>query len=111
VACPPPPVVDPPDPPPEGQCDIEANAPLNRGVDSADPLELDTIVQGTLCPQRDNDGFRVVVDAPDSVIVVTLSMATNITNIEPAYEIVLDDGTDAPPAITQLPQVDPQSTS
>lgn len=99
TACPPPPDPPPDDPPPVGQCVVEANAPLQRGFDSAEPLELGAVVEGTLCPQRDNDGYRVVVDSPESVIVVTLSMTTNITNIEPAYSIFLDDGSEQPPAI------------
>lgn len=99
TACPPP--EDPPivEPPPTGQCVVEANAPLQRGLDASDPLELDTLVEGTLCPQFDNDGYRIVVGAPDSVIVVTLSMATSITPLEPVYSVFLDDGSEQPPVI------------
>jgi hypothetical protein len=109
AACPP--IEEPPpdDPPPTGQCVVEANAPLQRGMDSAEPLALDTVVEGTLCPQRDNDGYRVTVAAPESVLVVTLSMTTNITPVEPVYSIFLDDGSDAPPAIGT--GVDPLATS
>lgn len=90
--CQPPPDEPTPDAGFQQGCVVEGNAPLDRGLDTAVPLALNVEVADTLCPQRDNDGYRITVGAPESVIVVTLSMTTNITPIEPIYEIVRDNG-------------------
>jgi hypothetical protein len=85
---PPPPAVDAGQV--EADCVVDTNFP-NQDAESADDITPGTPVQGTLCPARDDDGYRVHAAAGD-VIVVTLSMDTNITNVTPAYGLLLDNG-------------------
>src|SRR5688572_17599846 len=76
----------PPPPPPDDGCVIDVNFPT-RDPETAVDLALATPVTGRLCPAFDDDGYRVNVENPGSVIIVTLSMTTNITNVNPAYQI------------------------
>lgn len=75
-----------------GECLVDVNFP-RREPSSATPLALSTPVTGTLCPARDDDGYRVTVPAPSSVILVTLSMETYITPLFLGYSISRADGT------------------
>ncbi len=90
TACPPPPEVKPPPPPPVEGCQVDTNFPT-RDATSAVDLEASTPITGTLCPARDDDGYRVHANAGD-VLVVTLSMGTNFTNVSPAYGLFKDNG-------------------
>jgi hypothetical protein len=83
-----------------GECPVDANIPL-RDPSSAVPLEIGVPQEGHLCPARDTDGYRVTVEQPGSVIVVTLSMDTNITRLFLGYSIarVREDGSAEPTGI------------
>jgi hypothetical protein len=77
---------------PEQGCVVDTNFPT-RDANSAEALTAGTEVTGTLCPARDDDGWRINVPNPGSVIVVTLSMDSNIiTNVTPGYSIAKDNG-------------------
>ena len=85
---PPPP---PPPPPPQG-CVVDLNFAVRDATTAVD-LAPNVPVQGLLCPARDDDGYRVHVPNPGSVIIATLSMLTNITNVNPKFTILKDNGT------------------
>ncbi|HEY4330919.1 MAG TPA: hypothetical protein VGM78_00050 [Ilumatobacteraceae bacterium] len=72
-------------------------------------ITADTPIQGTLCPQFDDDGFRIHVANPGSILIVTLSMATPITNIDPSYNIFKDNGDGSMTALAEG-GVDPDTT-
>src|SRR5688572_24111661 len=61
-----------------GVCPVDLNTPLIEGRgNTTEELGVGTEIQGFLCPQFDNDGFRVNVPDPGSIIIVTLTMETN----------------------------------
>jgi hypothetical protein len=73
---------------PIDQCQTD----LNFSAETADDLALATEVSGFLCPQRDDDFYRIQVPNDGTVMRVHLYMTTNITPIEPAYTILTGDG-------------------
>ena len=85
----PPAVEPPPPPPPEAECALD----LNFDSSGAEPAVVGAAVAGILCPAFDRDYFSVDVAADGTIIVLTLSMATAVTAVSPAYKIVKDDGT------------------
>jgi hypothetical protein len=67
-------------------CHVDRNFAA-RDPTTADPITANTPVQGYLCPQRDDDGYKIHVDNPGSILVVSLSMPTALTNVHPGYTI------------------------
>lgn len=78
----------PPPPPPEQECELD----LNVDTTGAQLVDPGTLVEAVLCPAFDQDYFAFDVDDAGTIVSITLSMATTITNVEPAYRIVKEDG-------------------
>src|SRR5688500_5333640 len=73
-----------------GACPVVANPPSQPTLDdNRKDLAPVAEVQGFLCPQFDDDGFRVGVPDPVTIILVSLSMDTNLTQIEPGYSLFI----------------------
>lgn len=84
-----------------GECTIDVNFP-KQSASSAVDIEPNTPLKGTLCPARDDDGYRITVPSPGSVILVTLSMEPDIlSRLFLGYTIAKDngDGTATPTGI------------
>ncbi len=93
-ACPPAPKKKPPKVDPPATCVVEANFPTQDARTAVDAT-LGAPVEGTLCPFRDSDGYRVVVSNAGDVIRMHLSMATNLTAVEPSIIVLKDNGSPA----------------
>jgi hypothetical protein len=91
LACEEPPPPPPKEDPPEEGCPVDVNTPTQDAT-KAEDLLVGATVEGHLCPFRDDDGYRVIVPAAGDVIVVHLSMTTNLTPVEPSYVILKDNG-------------------
>ena len=70
-----------------GPCEVDLNFP-RRDPSTAVDLAFETEVQGTLCPAFDDDGYRLTISEPGTVILVSLRMDTFITSVEPAYSVM-----------------------
>lgn len=84
-----PPVVEPPPPPPpDDECELDLNFDTTGAGDlAAGPGS------GVLCPSFDIDLWAFETTTPGSIVKVTVSMEAFITNVDPAYKIIKDDGT------------------
>lgn len=93
-----------------GECTVDVNFP-RQDASSAVDIEPNAPLTGTLCPARDDDGYRITVENPGSVILVTLSMEPNaLSRLFLGYSIARDngDGTATPTGIiAQDPDVTP----
>lgn len=78
----------PPPPPPPAQCELD----LNIDTAAAAVVTPGTAVEGVLCPAFDQDYFAVDVDTAGTIVSISLSMATRITPIDPAYRLVKENG-------------------
>ena len=84
----PPPVEPPPPPPPDDECELDLNFDTTGAGDlAAGPGS------GVLCPSFDTDLWAFETTAPGSIVKVTVSMEAFITNVDPAYKIIKDNGT------------------
>lgn len=88
AACPAPEPVPPPPPPPDDECALD----LNFDTSGSATVVPGTPATGVLCPAFDRDFFAVDVADDGTILQVTLSMATAITAVTPAFKIVKDDG-------------------
>ena len=80
--------VPPLPPPPAAQCELD----LNVDTAGATAVTAGTAVDGILCPAFDQDYFAFDVDTAGTIVSISLSMATRITPLDPAYRIVKDNG-------------------
>jgi hypothetical protein len=67
---------------------------LNYNLPTSTPLTPGTEVETVLCPARDQDLYRFNVPQARTIVKVELAMDTNITELQPGYAILRDDGTD-----------------
>ena len=85
-------------PPPELPPDVEPDSnecvlDLNVDTTAAQAIVDGTPVEGILCPAFDQDYYAFDVVEAGTIVELTLSMATAITSLDPAYRIIKDNGT------------------
>jgi hypothetical protein len=79
----------PPEDVPTAQCALD----LNVDTTKAPTLTPGTAASGILCPAFDQDYFAFDVATAGTIATVSVSMSTRLSNLDPAYRIVREDGT------------------
>lgn len=76
---------------PDQACPID----LLYNEENSQDIDLDQDLEGYLCPAFDEDWYRFEVpgSGASKILTVTMSMQTALSNAEPAYRIMNEDGT------------------